>query len=93
MLSRMRTSGGAAVRELQEESDYSTVPEDLIDLGIVAPEAGVIKGRTRLFVAVVTRMSRRAAAGELGHGKMAFTTKRKLIILSPKVRSKRPVPW
>ena len=68
----------AAVRELLEESGYLTASEDLIDLGIVAPEAGVIKGRTRLFVAVVTGMSRRAAAGELGHGKMVFYSKEEI---------------
>ncbi len=68
----------AAVRELLEESGYLTASEDLIDLDIVAPEAGVIKGRTRLFVAVVTGMSRRAAAGELGHGKMVFYSKEEI---------------
>lgn len=66
---------GAAVRELREESGYSIVPEDLIDLGIVAPEAGVIKGRIRLFAAAVTGKSKPAVDGELGHGEMAFYSK------------------
>ena len=62
----------AAARELLEESGYSVASNEFIDFGTVAPEAGVIKGRARLFTAAVTGAAGKAVDGELGHGKMAF---------------------
>ncbi len=65
----------AAVRELQEEAGFSVLPEVLLDLGFTAPEAGVIKARTRLFAVEVEQSVVRAVAGELGHGQMVFYTR------------------
>jgi 8-oxo-dGTP pyrophosphatase MutT (NUDIX family) len=62
----------AALRELQEESGFSATAEHLIDLGTVAPEAGVIEARTRLFAVALGTKARGHVDGELGHGEMAF---------------------
>jgi len=62
----------AAVRELLEESGFSAAPLNLIDLGAIAPEGGVIEGRSQLFALEVTGNAGRAADGELGHGELAF---------------------
>lgn len=62
----------SAVRELQEEAGFLVTAEELIDLGAVSPEAGVIKARTRLFAVVVTGRIASVVDGELGHGELAF---------------------
>lgn len=68
----------AAVRELQEEAGFSVLPEALLDLGVTAPEAGVIKARTRLFAVEVEQSAASAAEGELGHGEMVFYLRNEL---------------
>jgi ADP-ribose pyrophosphatase len=65
-------AGSAALRELQEEAGFPAALADLVDLGAVSPEAGVIKARTRLFAVAVTEKNGKAADGELGHGEMVF---------------------
>ena len=62
----------SAVRELQEEAGFLVTAEELIDLGAVSPEAGVIKARTRLFAVIVTGKIASVVGGELGHGELAF---------------------
>jgi ADP-ribose pyrophosphatase len=61
-----------AVRELLEESGFSVVPDNLIDLGAIAPEGGVIEGRSRLFVAVLMEKAGKVVTPELGHGELVF---------------------
>lgn len=68
----------AAVRELQEEAGFSVLPEALLDLGFTAPEAGVIKARTRLFAVEVGQSAAKAVEGELGHGEMVFYSRGEL---------------
>lgn len=68
----------SAVRELHEETGFSASAKDLIDLGIVAPEAGVIKARTCLFAVAVSGKAGTAIDGELGHGEMAFYNKNEI---------------
>ncbi len=68
----------AAVRELQEESGFEVEAADLVDLGAVTPEAGVIQARTRLFTAVVTGKIGGGVDGELGHGELAFFDSREI---------------
>lgn len=63
---------GAAGRELIEESGFSVEADKFIDLGAVAPEAGVIKGRIHLFAVDLDGCIEDSAEGELGHGEMAF---------------------
>jgi len=61
-----------AARELLEESGFSVAADKLIDLGAIAPEGGVIEGRSCLFVAKLTENSGKVVAPELGHGEMVF---------------------
>ena len=61
-----------AVRELLEESGFSVVPDSLIDLGAIAPEGGVIEGRSRIFVAELTEQAGEVVTPELGHGELVF---------------------
>jgi len=61
-----------AVRELLEESGFSVVPDNLIDLGAIAPEGGVIEGHSRLFVAVLMEKAGKVVTPELGHGEVVF---------------------
>jgi ADP-ribose pyrophosphatase len=61
-----------ALRELFEESGFSVVPDNLIDLGAIAPEGGVIEGRSRLFVAVLMDKAGKVVTPELGHGELVF---------------------
>lgn len=62
----------AAARELLEETGYQVAPDHFIDLGIIAPEAGVIQGRSHLFAGVLTATPRRGVTPELGHGEIVF---------------------
>ena len=68
----------AAVRELREEAGFSVLPEALLDLGFTAPEAGVIKARTRLFAVDVNQSAAAVVEGELGHGEMVFYSRGEL---------------
>lgn len=71
-------ASAAAVRELLEEAGFSVASEDLVDLGAVAPEAGVIKARSRLFAATVTGKAGIAVDGELGHGELVFYNRKEI---------------
>lgn len=62
----------AAARELLEESGFTVEADKFIDLGAIAPEGGVIAGRSRLFVGVLTEHNRKIVTPELGHGELVF---------------------
>lgn len=62
----------AAARELLEESGFSVAADQFIDLGAIAPEGGVIEGRSRLFVGVLTEQAKKTVTPELGHGELVF---------------------
>ena len=64
-----------AVRELLEESGFSVAADKFIDLGAIAPEGGVIEGRSRLFVGVLTEQAEKVVTPELGHGELVFYSK------------------
>jgi len=68
----------AAARELLEESGFSVGADKFIDLGAIAPEGGVIEGRSRLFAVTVTGKAGRPVEGELGHGELAFHNKEEI---------------
>ena len=61
-----------AARELFEESGFSVAADKFIDLGAIAPEGGVIEGRSRLFVGVLTEKAEKVVIPELGHGELVF---------------------
>jgi len=62
----------AAARELLEESGFVVALDKLVDLGVIAPEPGVIQGRSRLFVATLTEKAEKVVAPELGLGELVF---------------------
>ncbi len=62
----------AAARELLEESGFLVAADKFIDLGAIAPEGGVIEGRSRLFVGVLTEQAEKVVTPELGHGELVF---------------------
>jgi ADP-ribose pyrophosphatase len=62
----------AAARELLEESGFSVAADKFIDLGVIAPEGGVIRGRSHLFVGVLTEQAEKVVTPELGHGELVF---------------------
>lgn len=62
----------AAARELLEESGFSVAADRFIDLGAISPEGGVIEGRSRLFVGVLTEQTKKTVTPELGHGELVF---------------------
>lgn len=57
----------SAMRELEEEAGLAAAPEDLLSVGAITPEAGVIAARVRLFLARRCRAVRDYAPSELGH--------------------------
>lgn len=62
----------AAARELREESGFSVAPGKLTALGAIAPEGGVIEGRSCLFSAELPDKAEAVVAPELGHGELVF---------------------
>lgn len=67
------TAEQAVVRELCEEGGFLVQSTQLVALGVMAPEGGVIAGRIRLFSAALEKDENAGAVdGELGHGELAF---------------------
>jgi 8-oxo-dGTP pyrophosphatase MutT (NUDIX family) len=66
------TAPASALRELEEETGLQCDPRDLIDLGTILPEPGIIAGRTHLFAATRCHQSRPYKANEMGHKEMRF---------------------
>ncbi len=60
------TPAQGALRELGEETGLSCAASDLIRLGTVAPEPGIIKGRIALFIASNCSGTLRVDPGEIG---------------------------
>lgn len=62
----------AALRELTEETGLDGAGVALADLGIVAPDAGVIRARIHLYAARAAQLPARPRCCELGHGDVLF---------------------
>jgi ADP-ribose pyrophosphatase len=62
----------AALRELEEETGLQCDRQDLVDLGTMLPEPGVLAARTRLFVASRCRLVTCYRPSELGHKELRF---------------------
>lgn len=63
----------AAVRELREETGFAVHPNQLVGLGTMAPDPGIVAGRVRLFLVKLEEAdSSQAPDGELGHGDLTF---------------------
>lgn len=62
----------AAERDLKEETGLAMTLHSMTDLGGLAPEAGVIQARSRLFVAHVDAQRVEVVTPEFGHGELCF---------------------
>ena len=72
------TPDQAALRELNEETGLTCLPRNLVSLGFVAPETGVINGRLALFAAIDCSGNLRLDANELGMTSVRFFSPREL---------------
>jgi len=98
----------AAARELLEESGFSVVPVNLFDLCAIAPEGGLIEGRSRLFVGLLAGKAEKVVTPELGHGDLVFYSQDEIddliergeiedastlvILLKMRLKKRTPVP-
>jgi ADP-ribose pyrophosphatase len=71
------TPAAAAQRELAEETGL-VAGAPLRDLGVLAPEPGVLAARVRLFAAENCARSGTASDDEMGHGELKFFTRQQL---------------
>lgn len=62
----------AALRELREEAGMETAASNLVDLGRLAPEPGVIAARIQIYWARQCVPASAEGAKELGHGILRF---------------------
>lgn len=62
----------SALRELDEETGLQCDPRDILDLGTVLPEAGILAARTHLFAATRCRRLGPFTANEMGHKELCF---------------------
>ena len=62
----------AALRELKEEMGLATTQANLVPLGVIAPEPGVLAARVQLFAALKCVPVNTSGTQELGHKDMRF---------------------
>lgn len=72
------TPAAAAVRELREEAGLVAAVESLRELGTIAPEAGVIEARIRLFAAEGCARGSGTGSNEMGHRETKYFTREAL---------------
>ena len=65
-------AAASALRELEEETGLQCDPHDVLDLGTVLPEPGILAARTHLFAATRCRRTGPYRANELGHKELRF---------------------
>ncbi len=68
----------SALRELEEETGLQCDARDLIDLGTILSEPGIMAGRAHLFAATQCRQSGPYKANEMGHKEMRFLSAEEL---------------
>lgn len=57
----------SASRELNEETGIKFDSEKLIDLGVIAPETGIIRGKVQLFAAEIESEASNFKVNDIGH--------------------------
>jgi len=62
----------AAIRELEEETGFQCADQDMIDLGTILPEPGILAARTHIFAASKCHGTKRFKSNELGHMALRF---------------------
>lgn len=66
------SSASAARRELCEEFGADALAKELINLGTVTPESGVILGRVYIYAAILSSGKNSNAGKEIGHGLIRY---------------------
>lgn len=66
------TAVASALRELEEETGLLCDARDVLDLGTVLQEPGILAARTRMFAATRCRRTGPYRANELGHKELRF---------------------
>jgi ADP-ribose pyrophosphatase YjhB (NUDIX family) len=66
------SAADAALRELKEEMGLATTRDNLVPLGMIAPEPGMLAARVQLFAALKCVAVGTSDAQELGHGGVHF---------------------
>lgn len=66
------SAAATARRELEEETALTCDPDDLLDLGTMMPDAGLIESRVALFAARTCRPIPTAAVSEPGAGRLTW---------------------
>jgi len=61
------TAHEAAIRELNEETGISTTEDRLVDLGLVAPEPGVLAAKNHIFLVKDCEINTEFSVNEYGH--------------------------
>lgn len=74
----------AAVRELEEETGLQCADQDMIDLGTILPEPGILAARTHIFAASKCHGAKRFKANELGHVALRFFTIKEISAMAQK---------
>ncbi len=62
----------AALRELEEETGLLCCDQDVIDLGTIFPDPGILAGRTHIFAATKCQKKKHFKPNELGHMALQF---------------------
>ncbi len=64
----------ATLRELEEESGLSCVRENLVDMGCIAPDPGILDARIQCFTARDCALSGNEREDEFGHREFRLFT-------------------
>lgn len=74
----------AALRELEEETGLQCADQDVIDLGTVLPDPGILAGRTHIFAATKCQRTKHFKPNELGHMALQFFTIKEITAMAQK---------
>ena len=74
----------AALRELEEETGLQCTDQDVIDLGTVLPDPGILAGRTHIFAATKCQKTKHFKPNELGHMALQFFTIKEITAMTQK---------
>ena len=66
------TALAAALRELEEETGLQCAAQDMIDLGTILPDPGILAGRTQVFAASMCHVATGFQSNEMGHVDLQF---------------------
>ncbi len=74
----------AALRELEEETGLQCADHDMIDLGTVLPDPGILAGRTQVFAASKCHGATGFQLNEMGHVDLQFFSFKEFSVMAQK---------